>query len=177
MPGGCGSPLSRADAHLSGAKRLGLRLAVIALVVAVCTPGTPSRSALQGDPASKLRMPSAVELLHFGGDNQMTLDGPLDAWDGYIFGVPVDAAEVLAFYDRELARLGWSVDPLRLTQLSTETEAKVWCRSLLAFRIGIKDQARAFQPDFYRGQTFRTVYEARITAQPPGTTCPARPGG
>lgn len=157
--------------------RLCLGFALIALVVAACTPGTPSRSALQRDPASQLRMAGAVELLHFGGDNQMTLDGPIDAWDGYIFGLAVDPADVFAFYERELAKLGWSVDPLRLTRLSTETQAKVWCKSSLAFRVGIEDQARAFRPDFYRGQTFRTVYEARITARPPGTTCPARPGG
>lgn len=155
--------------------RLGPRIALVVLVLAACTPGTPSRSALQQDPASKLRMSGAVELLHFGGDNQMTPDGPLDAWDGYIFGVPADAADVFAFYERELARLGWSVDPLRLSRLSTETEAKAWCRSLLTFHIGIKDQARAFQPDFYGGQTFRTVFEAGITARPPGTTCPAGP--
>ena len=120
-------------------------------------------------------MPGAVELLHFGGDNQMTIDGPIDAWDGYIFGVPVTPAEVFAFYGQELARLGWREDT-RLTQLTTETDVRVWCSSSANFRIGIKDQARAFQPDFYRGQSFRTVYEARITARGPGASCPARLG-
>lgn len=71
-----------------------LRLTALALaVLAACTPGTPSRAALQNDPASRLRMPGAVELLHFGGDNQMTVDGPIDAWDGYVFGVPADTQE------------------------------------------------------------------------------------
>lgn len=73
-------------------------------------------------------------------------------------------------------RLELDLDPLRLSQLTTESDARAWCRALLTFHIGIKDQARAFQPDFYRGQTFRTVYEARITARSLGTACPARLG-
>ncbi len=121
-------------------------------------------------------MQGAVELLHFGGDNQMTIDGPIDAWDGYIFGVQASPEEVFAFYARELARLAWQGDALRLTQLTTETDARAWCSSSANFTVGIKDQARAFQPDFYRGQSFRTVYEARITARGPGAPCPARLG-
>lgn len=149
---------------------------LVVVLLTACSPGPPSAADLQRDPASQLRIGGAVELLHFGGDNQMTLDGPVDAWDGYIFGVQIPSRDVLAYYARELARLGWREDPLRTSRLTTETDAKAWCSSNANFSVGIKDQARAFQPDFYQGRSFQTVYEARITARPTGAPCPARLG-
>lgn len=150
-----------------------LPIACWALIIAACA-GKPSYTDLDRDPALKLRIAGAVELLHLGGDNELTLDGPVDAWDGFIFGVHVAPSEVFEFYRRELYSLGWAEDPLRLVQLSTETQAKSWCSASSNFRVGIENQATAFQPNFYRGETFKTVYEARITARGPGGSCPAR---
>ncbi len=99
----------------------------------------------------------------------MTVDGPVNAWAGYILGVQLSPDEVFAFYERELGTLWWQRDLLRLTQLTAETDARVWCKGLMGFRIGIEDQRRAFQPDFYRGQTFRAAYEASLSARTPGT--------
>jgi hypothetical protein len=44
----------------------------------------------------------------------------------------------------------------------------------MIFRIGIQDQARAFKPEFYQGQTFRTVFDARIRSRDPALGCPER---
>ena len=55
---------------------------------------------------------------------------------------------------------------------------------LLLFLIGVaysrwkpdsEDQPRAFKPEFYNGQTFRTVFEADIQSHDPALGCPERP--
>lgn len=59
----------------------------------------------------------------------MTVDGPVNAWAGYILGVQLSPDEVFAFYERELGTLWWQRDLLRLTQLTAETDARVWCKA------------------------------------------------
>jgi hypothetical protein len=44
----------------------------------------------------------------------------------------------------------------------------------MTFRIGIQDQPRAFRPEFYKGQTFRAVFDARLRGRDPALGCPER---
>lgn len=104
----------------------------------------------------------------------MTIDGQQMAFDAHVFGTQVSAADVHAFYERELARLDWKTDPLATSPDTVELDAWGWCKGAMVFRIGIQDQARAFRQDFYRGQTFKTVFDARIRGRDPARGCPAR---
>lgn len=119
-------------------------------------------------------MADAVELGHFNGDKRTTFEGPQQAFDGRVFGVQVADADVHAFYDRELRRLGWIPDRLATSISSVEIQAWGWCKGTMKFRIGIQDQPRAFRPEFYRGQSFRTVFDASIMGRDPSLGCPTR---
>ena len=147
---------------------------LVAIVVAACGPASPDLGRLQSEPAAALRMSDAVDLGHFWGDKRSTLDGPQDAFDAHEFGVQNSDAEVRAFYERELGRLGWQVDRLATSMDTVELAAWGWCKSAMIFRIGIQDQPRAFRPEFYQGHTFRTVFDARIRGRDPTLGCPER---
>jgi len=119
-------------------------------------------------------MDGVTELGHFFGDKESTFEGPQPAHDDRIFGTQVTADEVRAFYDQELQRLGWQPDRLAGVLGSVELAAWGWCKGAIAFSIGIEDQPRAFKPEFYKGQTFRTVFDARMTGRDPSLGCPER---
>ncbi len=159
---------------LQSAMRRLLSAVIAALVLALCSTRDPDLSSLQRDSATALRMPDAVDLAHFSGDRQSTIDGHQTAFDAHVFGVEVSNSDVHAFYERELLRLGWKPDPAATSPDTVELDAWGWCKGAMIFRIGIQDQARAFRPDFYRGQTLKSVFDARIQGRDPARGCPAR---
>ncbi len=159
---------------------LGLFLLLVATVVVGAALWSQSRSSLErpdleADPAYLLRMPGADELARVGGDRELTLDGPQTPFAGHIFGTTATSAEVYAFYERELARLGWKREPYVLGRSSVELENREYCTPKALFRLAIKDKDRAFQPAFYRGQTYTTVFDARLEGIEPGPPCPIPP--
>lgn len=79
------------------------------------------------------------------------------------------------FYARELARLGWRVDTPPHAMSSAELENRLYCKSKASFRLAIKNKETAFQPAFYRGRSYTTVFDARLIAADPKASCP-RPG-
>jgi hypothetical protein len=153
------------------------RILLLACVffAATCGPSTPSLGALQKESAAAIRMRDVVELGHFSDDARTTLEGPQPAFDSRVFGTQATDDAVRAFYDGELQRLGWQSDRLAGVMTTVELAACGWCKGAMVFRVGIEDQPRAFKPDFYRGQTFRTVFEAAIQGRDPGLGCPERP--
>ena len=55
---------------------------------------------------------------------------------------------------------------------TVELAAWGWCKGAMVFRIGIQD--RAFRPEFYKGQTFATVFDAGLTGRDPSAGCPTQ---
>lgn len=147
---------------------------VIVSISLACSPGSPDLAALQGEPAAALRMTGTVELGHFYGDRESTIEGAVYATDHRVFGVSETDDSVRAFYDRELQRLGWQPDRLATAMDSVELAAWGWCKGAMVFRIGIQDQPRAFRPEFYKGQTFRTVFDAGLIGRDPSAGCPTQ---
>jgi len=146
----------------------------VAILTSACGTGAPDLGTLQRDPASAIRMPDAIELGHFSGDQRTTLEGPQTAFDSRVFGAQATEDAVRSFYDTKLRQLGWQSDRLAGVMTTVETAAWGWCKGAMVFRVGIEDQPRAFKPEFYRGQTFRTVYEAAIEGRDPTLGCPER---
>lgn len=125
------------------------------------------------DPAAGLRMPAADELAHVGDERRTTIDGPQRPFEGRIFGTMATAEEVFAFYDRELTSVGWQ-RRLALGLSTVELDLRSWCKPKVWFRLAIKDKERAFQPGFYRGRDYTTVYEATLIGTDPTSPCPGR---
>lgn len=145
-----------------------------AVVAAACASGSPDLAALQREPAASIRLADAADLGHFSGDKLSTLEGPQPAFDAHVFGTQRSDEDVRNFYDRALVPLGWQADRLAASLGSTELQAWGWCKGAMKFRIGIQDQPRAFRPEFYRGQSFQTVFDARIVGRDPAIGCPTR---
>ena len=150
--------------------RVLLRLLPI-VVVACAGIGPVERGELVSDPAWKLRMPGTEELAHFSDERRMTLDGPVDAYDGFAFGTQASDLEVFAFYDQELRRLGWRREPL-VSPSTVELRIWGWCKPRILFRLATKDQPRAFRPEFYRGRSYVTVFDARLRGRDTSFPCP-----
>ena len=149
---------------------------VVLTILAACSPGSPDLAALQRESAASLRLPDAVDLGHFYSDKLSTLEGPQVAFEAHVFGTQRSDEDVRTFYDRELVRLGWQADRLAASLSTTELAASGWCKGAMKFRIGIQDQPRAFRPEFYRGQSFQTVFDARIVGRDPAIGCPTHVG-
>lgn len=142
----------------------------LAVISACAQSGELERSGLVKDPAVALRMPGADQLGHVGGERIKTLDGEQEPFEGYIFGTAASTEEVFAFYEQELGRLGWK--PNGSAGMSTvELDVRWWCSPKISFRLGIEDKARAYQPGFYKGKSYTTVFDARLLPYG-GTTCP-----
>lgn len=152
-------------------------LLVATLLVLSCGPdanGFVDRATLSKEPAAQLRLPRASELAHVGRERTTTFEGPRSGFDGYILGTDADQETVYAYYARELERLGWT----RETTGSASTDeitAWWWCKPRMNYRLAIKDQKKAFRPEFYQGQTFRTVFDATLIGREPGIPCPYVP--
>jgi len=129
---------------------------------------------LQADPAFALRMPGSDELAEVGTEQEFGIEGRTSAFAGHISGTVATSADVYAFFDRELGRLGWRLDTPPFSRSTAEIENRLYCKRKASFRLAIKDSS-AFQAAFYRGKSYTTVFDARLIAVDPKTACP-RPG-
>lgn len=130
---------------------------------------------LKADPAFALRMPGADELGEVGGPARTGIDGSTPTFAGHIFGTLATRAEVYAYYERELARLAWRPQTPPFAMSSAEIENREYCKPKESFRLAIKDKDRAFQPAFYRGHDYVTVFDATLIADDPQSPCPLPP--
>ena len=113
MAGTCGR---RPAGSIDNAMSARVTVMIFALVVAVggvvgARPWSQANDPLaladlRADPALALRMPEAEELAEVGGEDTVGIDGSRPAFAGHIYGTAATSAEVYAFYERELGRLG-----------------------------------------------------------------------
>ncbi len=127
---------------------------------------------LKSDPAYALRMPAADELARVGGDARTGIDGSTPAFAGHIFGTMATSADVYAYYESELARLGWHTQPPPFSMSTDELENRLYCKPKASFRLAIKNKDTAFQPAFYRGRAYVTVFDATLITADPESPCP-----
>ena len=147
----------------------------VALVIWLMPPKTPDHADLVADPAFALRPPDSDQLLEVGDDAFHGIDGSYDAFAGHVFGTTMSSADVYAWYERELARLGWRTEPPPYARSTTEIENRLYCRSGATFRLAIEDKTRAFQPALYKGKDYTTVFDATLMAADPRSACPRAP--
>jgi hypothetical protein len=148
----------------------------VMLVLGSCTQyfGAMDLHDLQADPASQLRMPDAAQLAHFAKDRSLTPDGPSNAFEAYLFGTKAPTEQVIAFYERELAKMGWTRYNRGVNTSTTELRADGWCKPRVTFRVAIKDpRANAPRLDS-TGQPYPTVFDAGLMAVDPDEKCPGR---
>ncbi|HYR94983.1 MAG TPA: hypothetical protein VEP48_12345 [Methylomirabilota bacterium] len=150
----------------------------VALIVALAAilwtrENTPlDHAALRSDPAFAIRMPGADELAEVGSDAQAGIDGSFAAFAGRVFGTMSPSSEVYRFYERELGRLGWYIDPPPYSMSTVEIENRSYCEKKVWFRLAINDKSKAFQPSFYNGRDYVTVFNATLIAVDAGAPCP-----
>jgi len=130
------------------------------------------RADLEADPSFSLRMQGADELALVGSDRLFTFEGERPPFAGHIYGTMATSADVYAFYERELARLGWQLEAPPFPRSSAELENRVYCKRKVEFRLAIKDKDSAFRAEFYRGRTYTTVFDASLLAIDPAIPCP-----
>jgi hypothetical protein len=130
------------------------------------------RADLEADPAFALRLSQADELARVGADRTITLEGEQPPFAGHIYGTSGTSAEVYAFYEVELARLGWRPQRPPYPRSTAELESRLYCKSRVEFRLAIKDKETAFRPEFYQGHVYTTVFDARLRAIDPNASCP-----
>src|SRR6266508_2426572 len=95
------------------------------------------RADLEADPSFSLRMQGADELALVGSDRLFTFEGERPPFAGHIYGTMATSADVYAFYERELARLGWQLEAPPFLRSSAELENRVYCKRKVEFRLAI----------------------------------------
>jgi hypothetical protein len=146
---------------------------VLIFAASACAASPLERSDLEADPASRIRMPGADVLTHVADERHTSIEGPQPPFEGFIFGTMSSRDAVYAFYEAELARLGWKREPRVLGRSTVELDLREYCKPKVFFRLAIKDKARAFRPEFYGGRDYVTVFDARLVGVDPTGKCPS----
>lgn len=120
-------------------------------------------AALEDEPASKLAIPDAEVIRRVGGERFQNITGPEPSFTGAVLGVQIASDSVLAFYDRELLRLGWQRDSDPIAS-SGESVTRGWCKPKMRFRLAIYDPSRYARVGIERGERFKTVFDASLLA-------------
>ena len=99
----------------------------------------------------------------------MNITGPQAAFFGHVYGVQSSVDDVFAFYDRELANLGWKPDA-RPIPTTTELDGWGWCKPQLYFRLVLYDPQQYDRLGVGDGAQYRAVLDARVQGTTQG--CP-----
>lgn len=147
-----------------------LIFAVVALAaVASCGGGLSSMSALKSRPESGIHPPDASFVSHNEHDAEQTVDGPLAAIVGDVFATQDDAASVFAYYNAELAKLGYVRDERDLSNIKTTVEetVRVWRHGDVVARVAIYRKHDPQLPPLPSGMSDGTLFELALIAKTP----------
>ncbi|HEV2250876.1 MAG TPA: hypothetical protein VGT60_10270 [Candidatus Limnocylindria bacterium] len=141
-------------------------LAALIGLLASCTAPTAGVdlpvSALRAEAASELAPPGAVVLRTVQAEPFNNITGHEAAFYGHLFGLSSAAADIHAFYDRELTKLGWRVTRRPILG-TTETDGWRWCKPMLLFRLGILDPRGYNRIPLTSAAQYKTVIDARLS--------------
>ena len=148
-------------------------LGVVLVLLAGCAPTAGVDlpvSALRAEAASEVAPPGAVVLRTVQAEPFNNITGHEAAFYGHLYGVPAAAADIHAFYDRELLKLGWRATrpPILGT---TETDGWRWCKPKLLFRLAILDSRGYSRIPLTGAEQYQTVIDATLAGTDTG--CPS----
>ena len=134
--------------------------AVILLAAFGCNAESGGYDELRARPEAGLIFPGSDQLRDGGFDAEMTPDGPQAAQWWAIFGTHASSAEILAFYEAELASRGWEPGGGSSGISGTNEEsASAWHTNDFVFRLGFWKPERWTEDD---ESPYATVYEIRL---------------
>ena len=132
----------------------------------VGVPGGYTRQDLERQPEARLAYPGATLLHEAGSEPVRGIEGQEYANFSAAFGTSATAAEVEAFYARELPARGWQLAPEKNFGSTSETHAVTWRKGDLLFRLGIYKKNDVQVPRAYDAYT--TAYTIDLLVSPPG---------
>ena len=124
--------------------RSAIALALAASLAVACSP--PGADGGDGPPLATIKAESALKLVMPGSrvigpleqDRENTIEGPVAALAGAEFETTADQTAVFAYYEDQLAALGWT--PTRAPLLSTiDAAGRGWCKPRMNFRVTVFD--------------------------------------
>ena len=127
-------------------------------------------SALRAEAASQLAPPGAVVQRTVQSEQFNNITGHEAAFYGHLFGVPASASDIHAFYDREMAKLGWRITR-RPSRTTIDIGGWAWCKPKLLFSLLIIDPRSYSQIPLTGAEQYPTVIDARLAGTDEG--CPS----
>lgn len=112
--------------------------------------------------------PDGTELIFRNANpRENTMEGPIPAILGDVFGIQLSPDELYAWYGRELEARGWVRDPLDTSSFRTtiEDSARVWRKGDVVARIAIFTKGDPQNPATSAADRFETVYEIALIAK------------
>lgn len=124
---------------------------------------------LKARPESGLHPPDARFISHNEHGADQTITGPLSAIVGDVFASPDDADGVFAFYESELAKLGYVRDDRDLLNIKTtiEKDIRVWRRGDIVARVAIYRNPDPQVPPPPADMPDGTLFELALIARRP----------
>ncbi len=141
---------------------------VIAVALAACGGPSGSRlAALQSMPENTLAYPGASILRTVSVEATQTIEGPVPAISGHTFGAEASEADVVAFYQRQLAERGWLPTSFDAQRSTIETAAYTWQKDAAVLRLAILERgADPRLPSASEQAEFRTIYRIDLMDHP-----------
>lgn len=140
---------------------------VLAIIGATsCGANTPGGylplADLRAEPAAAIAPPGSVELRTVAAEPFNNITGPEAGFYGHLFGTTLAAADVAAFYARELPRVGWTKDRPPIGG-SVELKTWGWCKPKMFFRLAILDTRGYDRAGLTVPSEVTLVFDARVT--------------
>jgi hypothetical protein len=126
---------------------------------------------LRANAEADLTYPGAMVIGRSEHEWQNTIEGPENAYVGYVAATDAEPAEIERYFVDELARRGWApaTDSKARTigiRLTSELSARAWRKDDLVIRLGLMDPSDPRSPALPPGAG-PSIYRFDLIAQPP----------